>query len=120
MGTWGSGPFSNDHALDWLAMNMTEPVVAEIDEFAAMTDPALEIDLPIAYAALGTLNILQKANVVPPKKEQINRWKEAFFRCYDEQVDAVAGAETPFAKEWRAAIEEEFDKLSAWSQRFYT
>jgi hypothetical protein len=119
MGTWGSGPFSNDDALDWLAANVTEPIIAEIDGFAAMTDPALEIDLPIAYAALGTLNILQKANVVPPKEEQINRWKEAFSHCYDEQIDAVAGAETPFSKEWRKAIEEEFDKLSQWSRGFH-
>lgn len=119
MGTWGAGPFSNDNALDWLSEHITQPLIAEIEQFTTMENPALESDLQIAYAALGTLNVLKSANIVPPEKDQIHRWERAFLRCYDEQIEGLAGGDSPFAQAWRAAITQEFEALKAWSQAFH-
>jgi hypothetical protein len=119
MGTWGSGNFENDGALDFVG-----DVIKEFsdrierlfeEEEAADIDEVGEAEL-VPMVRLITV-ICGESGGVPPKRARVETWKRQYLRIYDDQIEEL-DTEGAFADERRAVIEHTFDELLKLCDRF--
>lgn len=111
MGTWGSGNFQDDAALDAYA-ELVADLVGRID--AAFGAEPLQIEDVWGEMALvevlATLHEHCRPARVP--RPLVAKWSERVLAAYDAQIDAL-GAKEPFRSERRAVIEKTFQRLLA-------
>lgn len=110
MGIWGTGPFENDDAMNWVAdLVETEDLSALEEAFDEIIEGAEDITLLDAHVALAAVAILaefidpQDASVPPEVLEWLREIEEdidpEFLELAIEALDAIATSESPLAQE---------------------
>ncbi|MGP2439700.1 DUF4259 domain-containing protein [Streptomyces sp. JW3] len=120
MGTWGSGNFESDTALDHLSM-VVDRLVTEVTD--AMTgDPvALEPDEYWGVAVpcdLELLHTLARAGHTTglPDPETIEDWKETFMAVWEATIDGLEPSPA-YKEERRSVLNRTFDQLAKAARR---
>jgi hypothetical protein len=120
MGTWGSGNFQNDAALDYMGdlsdefSQRIEDIFA--DEERAYLDEDAEGQLIPTVAILATL--AEHCALVPPRPQIVTGWQEKYLALFDDQIDGMEPAEG-YAAERRSVIVETFTRLEELSRNFW-
>ncbi len=109
MGTWGSGPFANDHAGDFVS-DLLQQLFRPIDVFLA--SPEIDETFDAAFAALAVLNEVIERTGVRPWKREADPIVTALIQCFDEQIDGLGPSES-FKAEHRAALVSECERFQA-------
>ncbi|MBT2410772.1 DUF4259 domain-containing protein [Streptomyces sp. ISL-12] len=116
MGTWGSGNFESDTALDHLSLvidrlvsdvtgAMTgDPVAIEPDEYWGVAVPC-NLELLHTLAEAGHTTGL-------PAPEVIAAWKQTFLTVWERTIDDL-GPSPAYKEERRAVLNRTFDQLAA-------
>jgi hypothetical protein len=113
MGTWGSGPFANDAALDFVG-GVIDHLMEAVGEF--MAEPQIDETFDAAFAAIALINAVMErtpsrpwADGGPVDGEPI---RAAMLACFDEQIEGM-GPAPGFAQEQRATLVETLDAFVA-------
>ncbi|GIF80288.1 DUF4259 domain-containing protein [Catellatospora bangladeshensis] len=116
MGTWGSGNFESDTALDHLSI-VVDRLVAEVAE--AMADDPVTIE-PDEYwgvavpCNLELLHVLVQAGYASgslPEAGVVEAWKETFMAVWERTIDDLEPSPA-FKQERRAVLNRTFDRLA--------
>jgi hypothetical protein len=129
MGTWGSGNFDSDDAVDYLSevirgfVDTVEQLFAQgraslDDQGEGRLMPTVEMISVLCDWCRGASAIRV---VAPPRPGVVWRWKQRYLEIYDEQIDDLLPSEG-FAPERRAHIVRTFDRLGVlategWEER---
>jgi Domain of unknown function (DUF4259) len=103
MGTWDSGPFSNDAALDCVG-DFIDKLNEPINEFLA--SPEIDETFDACFAAIAILNIIMQRTVSRPYRAEgypAQQIADTMLRCFDEQIDGMEPDEN-YKHEHRAAL----------------
>lgn len=102
MGSWASGNFDNDSALDFLS-----DVIKNVDQDIRPPEDVEDIDMLMGAVAIRKALVeLVPAN--PPPREQIEELKDAVLQLYDDEIDSLDPSEETKI-ERRRVIEKTFD-----------
>ena len=89
MGTWGSGSFENDDALDWVGAFVDDPEHHPIEDvFEAVNSRAGEyLEVPICAAAIAAAEIVAALHGTPNPKlpDTLKRWVRAQNAATDHE-----------------------------------
>ncbi|GAA1640209.1 hypothetical protein GCM10009679_51570 [Saccharothrix algeriensis] len=116
MGTWGSGNFESDTALDHLSI-VVDRLVADVAE--AMADDPVTIE-PDEYwgvavpCNLELLHVLVQAGYASgslPEAGVVEAWKETFMAVWERTIDDLEPSPA-FKQERRAVLNRTFDRLA--------
>jgi hypothetical protein len=119
MGTWGSGNFEGDGALDFvgdLIDQLENTIQACFDEENADLDEGGESELMPSVAIIGLLS--QNCGAAPPKPDIVENWRKRYLAIYDGQIDDLDPADD-FKTERRAVIDKTFGDLMELSSQFW-
>jgi hypothetical protein len=116
MGTWGSGPFANDAALDFVA-DVVKPLEDTVKGF--VEHPEIDGDFDFALAAIALLNaIYGTCNAHRPEPAVARAWQLAFLGCFDEQIDSLQ-PKGSYKAEKRQTIVKELGRFVAACEDFH-
>ncbi|MFI8434235.1 DUF4259 domain-containing protein [Streptomyces sp. NPDC079020] len=116
MGTWGSGNFESDTAMDYLS-SFIDRLVAEVAE--VMDGDPVEIE-PDEYwgvavpCQLELLTVLTRAGHTSDtllRPEQVEKWKKQFIPVWERTIDDL-GPSRDYKEERRAVLVRTFDQLA--------
>ncbi|BCJ75626.1 hypothetical protein CS0771_51700 [Catellatospora sp. IY07-71] len=116
MGTWGSGNFESDTALDHLSI-VVDRLVAEVAEAMAGDPVDLEPDEYWGVAVpcnLELLHVLVQAGYAAsalPQAGVIEEWKKAFLAVWERTIDGLEPSPA-FKEERRSVLNRTFDQLA--------
>ncbi|WP_437961279.1 DUF4259 domain-containing protein [Sorangium sp. So ce119] len=111
MGTWGSGNFDSDGALDAYA-GLVHGIAEQIDEGLGEGDVQFE-DVDGEIALMEVLAVIgERCRALHLPLAQVESWARRVLAAYDAQIDAL-GATEAFKAERRAVLESTFDRLRA-------
>ena len=106
MGTWDSGNFDNDTALDFLG-NITDEIAKEL------YDPEGVEDIDLIMAAVSTYSaLLAECPVHVPDPESLVKLRDSVLRVYDAKIDELE-PKGDYKADKRRIIEETFSTLLA-------
>jgi hypothetical protein len=110
MGTWDSGPFNNDAALDYVG-DAVDSLAETIESF--VESPQIDDGFDEAFAALAVLNRVMSATQVQPTARLDDpaygqRIRAAFINCFDNQIDDM-DPDPVFKAEHRSSLILELD-----------
>ena len=121
MGTWGTGNFDSDGALDNLA-ELVDQLVQQIQDLLGSEDGEGDVDedgesklMPWVHI-VGLLSTQCKA--APPKPDVVEAWRDKYVKRWDAQIDGL-DPEPSFKVGRRAVIIETFDGLLKHSKEFW-
>ncbi|WP_408629679.1 DUF4259 domain-containing protein [Anaeromyxobacter oryzisoli] len=111
MGTWDAGPFGNDAAMD-LVGTVVDSLMETVDAFLA--NPRIDETFDEGFAAIALLNEVMQRTAARPWRDGGGvagpPIREAFLRCFDEQIDGMDPApgsrtrnERPSTRSWRGS-----------------
>ncbi len=120
MGTWGTGNFDSDGALDFVA-ELTNQLVGRIEQCFAEGRANLDEDgEDVIVPSVQILSILHEhCDAAPPEVEMVSTWKQRYLLIYDEQIDAL-DPQPGYKVERRRIIEETFDTLEKQARDFWS
>ena len=108
MGTWGSGNFDSDSALDRMG-ELIDQLSSEVSEAVAGDDLAIDEGFEEIMAVVETIRVLcTHAAGMPPKSKIIKGWKKRLLCIFDEEIDGL-DPKPGFKEERRAKIVETLD-----------
>ncbi|GAA1167779.1 hypothetical protein F4556_001129 [Kitasatospora gansuensis] len=116
MGTWGSGNFESDAALDHLSI-VVDRLVTEVAEAMAGDPVALEPDEYWGVAVpchLELLHVLAQAGYADddlPEPGVVEEWKKTFMAVWERTIDNLQPSPT-FKEERRSVLHRTFDQLA--------
>ncbi|MFD4658255.1 DUF4259 domain-containing protein [Kitasatospora sp. NPDC058444] len=116
MGTWGSGNFESDTALDHLSIRI-DRIVTEVAEAMAGDPVELEPDEYWGVAVpcdLELLHVLARAGhgvAQLPEAGVITGWKTAFMAVWERTIDDLEPS-PEFKDERRSVLNRTFDQLA--------
>ena len=121
MGTWGSGIFQNDVALDYLA-EIQEALVKRMEQIIA--NPSLaEPDEPTSAEVMVAVEIAamlcEQFNAVPPEPDFIELCRDTYLQVWDGYIDKLA-PNPDYKTERRETIGASFEKLLRRSQQWHS
>jgi len=119
MGSWGPGPFENDHAMDLLSIE-TARWASELRE--ALDDPDTSWDdlegllvyvplVTLAGKATGMRGMLTEASNPESSRGTAQRWKRRFLEIEATLADEPGFKKTPAFGERRRAVASAFNAL---------
>jgi len=127
MGTWGSGPFDNDAAADWLdqleedpSLDMVRDALAVIRADRAVSADAAAVAVAsaeVVAAILGAPSTAVPANIIPALRDQAGN-DEELRRLARDALDRVSGSELAAVwdeadgDEWRRRVRRLQENLS--------
>jgi predicted DNA-binding WGR domain protein len=118
MGTWDSGNFDNDQALDFLG-ELMDQLSGRIGEWFGSDSPDLADGEGEVIPALAVIQLLtQNCGAAPPKPEQLAAWKKRYLAIFDEQIQEYGG-EPKFITARRQTIVNTFTGLESLSTTFW-
>lgn len=121
MGTWGSGNFEQDGALDFMWREVQVPLLRKIE--ALIDDPVIaEADEPDSGPIMMAVEILallaEHVNAATPKPEEVTLWKETFIKAWDRTAsDVYLKQDDVIAR--RSDIAATFDRLKRLADKFH-
>lgn len=109
MGTWGSGVFENDHALD-LHFTEVKRLIQEVEHVLSLEPVAFDDhEGPLFYIHL--LGLLAKAHEVQGlDRNQVEKWKGKYIKIF---TSTIGPGHEDYLKSRQAVIQREFDTLIA-------
>lgn len=116
MGSWGSGNFESDTALDHLSM-VVDRLVTEVAEAMAGDPVEIEPDefwgvaVPCNLELLHVLAQAGYASASLPEAGMVKLWKEAFMAVWEGTIDDLEPS-PGFKEERRAVLHRTFDQLA--------
>ncbi|MFJ8043384.1 DUF4259 domain-containing protein [Kitasatospora sp. NPDC096147] len=116
MGTWGSGNFESDTALDHLSI-VIDRLVGEVAEAMAGDPVELEPDEYWGVAVPCHLELLHAlaeggyAGGSLPEAEVVEGWKRTFMAVWEQSIDGLEPSPA-FKEERRAVLHRTFDRLA--------
>ncbi|MGY0465699.1 DUF4259 domain-containing protein [Kitasatospora sp. cg17-2] len=117
MGTWGSGNFESDTALDHLSA-VVGRLVEEVAEAMAGDPVGLEPDeywgvaVPCQLELLHVLARSGHASGELPEAEVVEGWKETFMAVWERTIDGLE-PKPEYKKQRREVLIRTFDQLAA-------
>jgi hypothetical protein len=118
MGTWGTGNFESDSALDVLALRMNAMIerVREVFSYTSLNslyDAYGESDIIANVDILGTL--FESYRIYPDLElQEVRQWKADYLDTYDRVIKIYANAEPmDFIAERREVVSATFDRVLA-------
>jgi hypothetical protein len=121
MGTWSTGNFQNDQALDYLGSVM-HSLIGKLEEIIEHPIRA-EADEPSNFEVMAAVEIItvlcENLNAVPPKPDLVSKCQETFLTSWEKTIDGV-GPVPGFKEERRAVIAASFEKLKAIAQEWHS
>lgn len=121
MGTWGSGNFENDGALDYVG--------SIIDELSARIETCLADEESVALDEEGEAVVVPSVQIIallcehckaaPPEADVVARWKEEYLAVFDEQIDHLDPV-VGFKERRREVILATFDHLEKEATNFWS
>lgn len=118
MGTFGTGIFDNDGALDFvceLVGQLTDQINTSLAEGAADLDEEGDSVLLPSVAIISML--AKNCHAAPPDLDVIYAWRDQFLAIYDEQIDEL-DPEPAYKVERRQVIQATFEELATLSKLF--
>ena len=120
MGTWATGNFDSDGALDYLATVMTgftTIVTACLKDTsrAALDEDGESVLMPTVAIIL---SLLEYCKAAPPEPNLVADWSEKYLQIFDEQIDYLEPA-LGYKEARRQVIETTFQQLQAQAERFW-
>jgi hypothetical protein len=115
MGTWGSGNFDNDGALDFVNQQIDfyvggiEGVFGDVDRFRLDEDAESSIIPSVVVVSL----LCEHCHGTLPEHVDVLAWKVRHLEMFDDQVDALE-PEPAYKRQRRAEISATFDNLLQW------
>ena len=112
MGTWGTGNFENDGALDYvgrLVGDLTNTITRCFDTDNASLDEDGESELMPSVAIIAILS--ERCGAAPPKPEVVESWRSKYLAIYDEQIDELE-PDPDYKVERRKTIDATFAELT--------
>jgi hypothetical protein len=104
MGTWGSGNFAGDAALDFV-----ESIAAEVDK--ELVPPEDFGDIEIIMAAVATrIVLIDHCNASRPDRGEVETLRDRVLEVYDEEIEGL-DPDPEYLIERRRVIEQTFDAL---------
>jgi hypothetical protein len=116
MGTWGASNFQDDHALDWLARAVTEPLVATIESGLRGQDEANDHVITAAAEVLAV--VCENLNTYPPEPSRIAGWRDSYLRAWDSYIDGL-DPKPEYKEVRRTVIVETFNRLLKVAKRWH-
>lgn len=116
MGTWGSGNFESDTALDHLSI-VVDRLVTEVAEAMAGDPVEIEPDEFWGVAVpcnLELLHVLAQAGYAVdhlPEAGVVEEWKKTFMAVWEETIDGLEPSPV-FKEERRSVLNRTFDQLA--------
>ena len=118
MGTWDTGIFDNDEALDYVS-ELLDSLAGNISEFCDGDDPDLGEGEGKVLPSVAIIQLLSEhCSAAPPKPEQVERWRQRYLHIYDEQIDDFE-PEPKFKSARREIISRAFQKLETSAKKFW-
>ncbi|MBV9469156.1 MAG: DUF4259 domain-containing protein [Abitibacteriaceae bacterium] len=121
MGTWGSGNFENDGALDYVGSIIVE-LRSRIERCLADED-AVALDEEGEAVVVPSVQIIallcEHCKAAPPEASVVARWKDEYFAVFDEQIDSLE-PKPGFKERRRAVILATFDHLEKEATEFWS
>jgi predicted DNA-binding WGR domain protein len=118
MGTWDTGIFDNDEALDYVG-ELIDSLASTINEFCGADEPDLSDGEGRVVPSLAIIQLLSEhCGAAPPKAEQIEAWRKRYLKVYDEQIDDFEPAEG-FKSARRETIARAFRNLESTANKFW-
>jgi hypothetical protein len=121
MGTWGTGNFQNDGALDYLG-ELTDHFAKYIDDIL-LSESGADADEDGESRLVPTVAILdllcERFDSAPPKLEKVAEWRERYLAAFDRSMPGL-DADGSFMKERRPIVERTFAALEARSKQFWS
>lgn len=119
MGTWDTGIFDNDEALDLIGEIMDD-LQGRIDQFFEDDDPSIEDGEGLVPPVIAVMQLLSvNCNAAPPKPDLIARWKTKYLKLFDDQIDDLE-PEDGFKTGRREVLARAFKQLETTSKSFWT
>jgi cytochrome P450 len=114
MGTWGTGNFENDAALDFINMEVDRHVSAIEDIFSDEERFRLDEDAEgeLIPRVEMLLALCGHCGGVLQEKLDTAAWKARYLAMYDDQIDGMEPTDG-YKKQRRAVIADTFDRLIA-------
>lgn len=118
MGTWDTGIFDNDEALDYVC-ELMDNLAGNINEFFETEDPELGEGEGKVVPSVAIIQLLSEhCGAAPPKTEQIEAWRKRYLHIYDEQIDGFE-PEAAFKSARRETIARAFRNLETTAKKFW-
>jgi predicted secreted protein len=121
MGTWSTGNFQNDQALDYLGEVM-DSLVEKLEK--VVKNPILaEADEPSNFEVMAAVEIItvlcENLNAVPPQPALVSKCQETFLTSWEKSIDALV-RKSGFKEERRAVIVASFETLKGIAQEWHS
>lgn len=118
MGTWDTGIFDNDDALDFVGEIM-EDLQQRVDGWFEEEEPDFGEGEGVVPPAVYIMHLLStNCGAAPPKPDVIAKWKSEYLKVFDEQIEDM-GAEEGFISSRRETISRAFKDLETASRSFW-
>ena len=114
MGTWDSGPFGNDMAMDYVS-EVVDSLMQPVNSF--LEEPMIDEGFDEAFAAVAILNEIMSRCGARPWDAEAKATVDpativtAMVTCFDEQIDDM-GPDPDFKTDQRAALVAELDRFA--------
>ncbi|EAQ82689.1 DUF4259 domain-containing protein [Blastopirellula marina] len=118
MGTFGTGVFDNDGALDFvceMVSQLTDKINTCFEDGSADLEEEGDAVLLPAVAVISLL--AKNCHAAPPDLEVIYSWRERFLAIYDQQIDDL-DPEPAYKAERRQVVEATFEDLVTLAKMF--
>jgi hypothetical protein len=121
VGTWGTGNFEDDDALDYLATEVADPLVAKMQ--SVFSDPSsAEPDEPSFREIIAAVEILcvlcERLNAVPPPPDTVAACHREYLRIWDAYEDPSL-AEAEYLRHRRSVIASTFERLESLARSWH-
>jgi hypothetical protein len=120
MGTWGTGNFQNDGALDHVG-DLVDNLAGQIDEILAGDNDADadESGESVLMPNVAIIAVLCDAcHAAPPKPAKIIEWRKRYLAAFDRSMPGL-DSRGDFTKPRREVVEQTFDRLLAGAREFW-
>ena len=113
MGTWNTGNFDCDGAIEYLIYEVQQPLVQRIERI--ISDPvAIELDEEGEDVLMPSVELLallaETYGGTLPDLDVIHRWRDVYLAGYDRYIDRLS-PRAGYKEERRRVIEQTFARL---------
>ena len=121
MGSWGTGNFQNDDALDYLGEVM-HSLIGKLEEVVEHPIRA-EADEPSNFEVMAAVEIItvlcENLNAIPPEPDLVSKCQETFLKSWGKSIDGL-DPKSGFKEERREVIVASFEKLKTIAQEWHS